>query len=152
MSQYFGGPFFGGEFYSASEGSYYGGPFYAGGFFGNVTPAATPSAGGGGYNPYTYSRGTGRLRFDLPTLPLPKKPKGKKRKPQQDEAVAYIEYLAKGLELQPSPPYVAELLMAFRAILAQQQLADEERHRMLMIAFLEMEEDEREAEMLLLSS
>ena len=113
-------------------------------------PEVTQSTGGGSYN--QYSRATGRLKFEIPRLPLRPKPKGKKKQEPEQVAADSLQYIAEQLKLPESPPYADELLALFVDLIEKQkQLTERQRQREMVAAFLEMEEMEAEAELLLLA-
>jgi hypothetical protein len=153
MTQVFGGQFFGGDFFAAAStsGDFFNGPFFNGNFFNGTAPEpeATPT-GGGSYN--QYSRATGRLKFEIPRLPLRPKPKGKKKQEPEQVAADSLQYIAEQLKLPENPPYADELLALFVDLIEKQkQLTERQRQREMVAAFLEMEEMEAEAELLLLA-
>lgn len=134
---------------------FFGGEFFAGGFFANL-PVDAPTGGGGSSAARTehaqYTRGTGKLKFELPKLAKRPKRKAKRLEPEQvDEAAAdSLVAIARSLEIQELPPYALALVDEYRQIIENRRLRDAERERRMIASFLEMQEEEETIELLLM--
>ena len=131
---------------------FFGGECFGGGFFAELPVAIVPGGGSStSHGRAQYSRGTGRLKFELPVLARKPPRKAKKLRPEQIEeaAVDSLAAVASNLELPGLPPYALGLIDAYKAIIENQRLQDAERERRMVAAFLEMQDEEETIELLL---
>ena len=132
---------------------FFGGEYFAGGFFASL-PVEQVTGGGSGPSQgrVQYTRGTGKLKFELPALARQPKKKAKKLEPAQVEeaAIDSLAAVATSMELPGLPPYAMELIEAYRAIIENRRLQDEERERRMIASFVEMQDEEEAIELLLM--
>ena len=133
---------------------FFGGTYFDGGFFAELPTAVTGGSGSSvqGSRRVQYTRGTGKLKFELPALARQPKKKEKKLEPAQVEeaAIDSLAAVATSLELPGLPPYAMELIEAYRAIIENRRLQDAERERRMIQAFVDMQDEEEAIELLLM--